>query len=392
MKNILWLALNHLNVLSKDRTAYLLLLALPLALTLITGMAFGGGNSSGEAIVLNLAVVDLDQSDISRYLVKSLHSETTSIHELAEDRARELVGNKEIPAAVIIPAGFQKSLKDGLPVEILVLRADLQESPRIIEQLVSRQIFQLRANAAAAQLGSNIFQDSWTDLFEKAASKWEPAPAVEVNVERLAISKESEIAMGNEQSSPGYVVMFGMMTVIVAGSTNLLQERQNGTLARLLAAPLNRFQLLMGKTLGLMASGIFQMLLMIIAGQYIFRVNWGQSFTAVFLLVAALSFAATGFGMMLASLCRTHAQAESLGILSVVVMSMLGGTWWPVEVLPSFMQFLYKLVPSGWAMQGFTDLILRGANLADVILPLLVLTGFGAAFLVVGSLVFRFEK
>ncbi len=392
MKNILWLALNHLNVLSKDRTAYLLLLALPLALTLITGMAFGGGNSSGEAIVLNLAVVDLDQSDISRYLVKSLHSETTSVHELVEDRARELVGNKDIPAAVIIPAGFQKSLKDELPVEILVLRADLQESPRIIEQLVSRQIFQLRANAAAAQLGSNISQDSWVDLFAKAASKWEPAPAVEVNVERVAISKESEIPMGNEQSSPGYVVMFGMMTVIVAGSTNLLQERQNGTLARLLAAPLNRFQLLTGKTLGLMASGIFQMLLMIIAGQYIFRVNWGQSFTAVILLVAALSFAATGFGMMLASLCRTHAQAESLGILSVVVMSMLGGTWWPVEVLPSFMQFLYKLVPSGWAMQGFTDLILRGANLADVILPLLVLTGFGAAFLVVGSLVFRFEK
>jgi ABC-2 type transport system permease protein len=392
MKNIFWLALNHLKVLSKDRTAYLLLLALPLALTLITGMAFGGGNSSGEAIVLNLAVVDLDQSDISRYFAKSLHSETTSVHELAEDRARELVGNKEIPAAVIIPADFQKSLKDGLPVEILVLRADLQESPRIIEQLVSRQIFQLRANAAAAQLGSNISQDSWVDLFARAASKWEPAPAVEVKVERVAISKESEIPMGNEQSSPGYVVMFGMMTVIVAGSTNLLQERQNGTLARLVAAPLNRFQLLTGKTLGLMASGIFQMLLMITAGQYIFRVNWGQSFTAVLLLVAALSFAATGFGMMLASLCRTHAQAESLGILSVVVMSMLGGTWWPVEVLPSFMQFLYKMVPSGWAMQGFTDLILRGANLADVILPLLVLTGFGAAFLMVGSMVFRFEK
>jgi ABC-2 type transport system permease protein len=392
MKTILWLALNHLRVLSKDRTAYLLLLALPLALTLITGMAFGGGNRSGEAFVLNLAVVDLDQSDISRYLVKSLHSETTAVHELAEDRARELVGNREIPAAVIIPANFQKSLKDGLPVEILVLRADLQESPRIVEQLVNRQIFQLRANAAAAQLGSDISQDSWVDLFARAASKWEPAPAVEVNLERLTITKESEIPMGNEQSSPGYVVMFGMMTVIVAGSTNLLQERQNGTLARLLAAPLNRFQLLTGKTLGLMASGIFQMLLMIIAGQYIFRVNWGQSFIAVLLLVAALSFAATGFGMMLASLCRTHAQAESLGILSVVVMSMLGGTWWPVEVLPSFMQFLYKLVPSGWAMQGFTDLILRGASLTDVVLPLLVLTGFGAAFLMVGSLLFRFEK
>ena len=392
MKNIIWLALNHLKVLSKDKTAYLLLLALPLALTLITGIAFGGGSSSGEVRILNLAVVDYDQSDISLYLASSLHTQATSVHELTEDRARELVENRDIPAAVIIPAGFQKNIQDGLPVEVKVLRADLQESPRIVEQLVSTQLFQLRSNAAAARLGQDISQVSWAELFQRAADKWTPAPPVEVIMEQVMISSDNQIPMGNEQSSPGYVVMFGMMTIIAAGSTNLVQERQNGTLARLLAAPLSRFQLLTGKTLGFMASGMFQMLIMILAGHYIFGVNWGQSLAAVILLVAALSFAATGFGLMLASLCRTHAQAESLGVLSVIVMSMLGGTWWPVEVLPSFMQTLSKLVPSGWAMQGFTDLILRGGNLQEVLLPLLVLTGFGAVFLTVGAVIFRFEK
>ncbi len=392
MKNMLWIALNHLKLLSKDKTAYLLLLALPLALTLITGLAFGGSGSTGDAYILNLVVVDQDRSEVSRYLIDSLESETTFIHVREEDRARELVENKDVPAAVIIPAGFQQDLEEGHPAEIAVLRADLQESPRIVEQLVSNQLFRMRANAAAAHLAQEVSRDSWIALFEQAAGKWHPSPAVSVRMESLVISRDDNIPMGNQQSSPGYVVMFGLMTVIVAGSTTLLQERQNGTLARLLSAPANRFQLLTGKMLGLMASGILQMLLMILAGQYIFNVNWGQNIAAVILLVTALSFAATGFGMLLASLCRTHSQAESLGVLSVIVMSMLGGTWWPVELLPSFMQTLAKLVPSGWAMQAFIDLLLRGANLGQVLPSLLILTGFGAAFLTLGVSIFRFEN
>ncbi|UNC90729.1 ABC transporter permease [Candidatus Contubernalis alkaliaceticus] len=395
MKNIIWISLNHLKLLSKDKTAYLLLLALPLALTLITGMAFGESGSSKEAYILPLAIVDQDNSDVSEYLIQALTTENTRVQLIEEDSARELVKNKEIPAAVIITYGFQKDLQEGRPVEITVLQADLQESPRIVEQLVNNQLFRLKANTAAAeigQIGQDFSPERWIYLFEQAADKWHPSPAVHVHMENISVSRDSDIPLGNQQSSPGYVVMFGMMTVIVSGSTTLLEERRNGTLTRLLSAPVNRFQLLTGKMLGFMVSGIFQMILMITAGQFIFGVNWGQNLPAVILLVAALSFASTGFGMMLASLCRTQSQAESLGVLSVIIMSMLGGAWWPVEILPSYMQILSRLVPSGWAMQGFIDLTLRGADLGHIAIPLLALTGFGTAFLTMGASAFRFQK
>lgn len=86
-------------------------------------------------------------------------------------------------------------------------------------------------------------------------------------------------------SSPGFVVMFGMMTVITAGAGTMLTERENGTLARLLAAPLNRFHLFSGKVLGLMASGVLQMTLLIAAGRFLFNVEWGRNLPALFFLV-----------------------------------------------------------------------------------------------------------
>ena len=391
MKGILVIALNHLRLLSKDKSTYLLLIALPLALTLITGFALGGGGSPGGPFILNLGVVDHDNSGASRYLVDSWQTDGTALHPLEEERARELVEERSISGAVIIPEGFQRYLMEGRTGEITVLRADLLESPRIVEQLVNSSLFRLRANSAAALLGVEFSRRSWPELFNLAAEKWEPSPPVTVEMESLTITGDTQIPMGNQQASPGYVVMFGMMTVIAAGAGTLLEERRNKTLARLLSAPVNRFQLLTGKLLGIMGSGLFQMLLMIAAGQLIFNVNWGQSLMAVILLAAALSFAATGFGMLLASLCRTQGQAESLGVFSVVVMSMLGGTWWPVELLPSYLQTLSKMVPSGWAMQGFIDITFRGAGLAQVGLPLAALVGFGAAFLAAGVFFFRFE-
>ncbi len=390
MMNILHIALNHLKLLAKDKTAFLLLLALPLALTIITGLSFGG--SSQGAKIISLAVVDLDDSELSHYLKELLKTGNTEPTLMDEARARELVKTKAVAAAVIINSGFMENLRRNNPAEIIILEADYKEYSRIIEQLVTNILFRLKANAGAALMAETLLGAPWPEAFETAAEIWRPSPPVMVVTEKAAVREEQKLPTGYQQSSPGYVVMFGMMTVIAAGASSLLEERQKGTLARILAAPVRRVEFMAGKLLGLMAGGTLQMLLLITAGQYFFNVNWGQNPAAVLLLVSALSYASTGFGLMLSSLSRTYSQAESFGVMSVVIMSMLGGSWWPIEVLPAYMQTIAKLVPSGWAMQGFTDLILRGGGFSQITTPFMVLTGFGTLFLTAGLYFFSFEK
>ncbi|HOP69313.1 MAG: ABC transporter permease [Dethiobacteria bacterium] len=389
MSHVLWIALNHLKLLSRDRAAYILLLALPLALTLVIGLALGGISGSGEEAKAALAVADLDQSGLSRYLAAALETEAIRVEHCPEGEARERVDSGEAAAALIIPPGFEESLRRGAPLPVTMVRGERQDPSGLAEERLRGVLNRLRANAAAAALGEAAGRGNWEEIFYRADEKWRSSPAVKVVQERVDGASQREIPTGHRQTSPGFVVMFGMMTVVAAGGTSLLQEKQAGTLARLLAAPLTYFQLLSGKALGLWSSGLVQMAVLIAAGRLLFQVEWGRDLPALALLAAAFSFASTGLGLLLASLCRTQGQAQAVGTLSVILISMLGGAWWPVEILPGFMQSLAKAFPSYWAMQGFVDLILRQAGLAQVAPAILVLSAFGLVFLSLGVLLFR---
>ena len=390
MSYILQIATNHLRLLLKDRTSYILLLALPLALTFITGAIFGGGGGGGEIRTIPVSVTDYDNSEISAFIGESLETESINVTNLTEAEAREKVESRDISAAVIIPEGFGESLKRQAPKDIKIIKADLSESPGLAEQQANAVMYRLSAGAAAATILDKEASMDWIETFMEAGEKWDPPPVI-VNIERVTREQE-EFPTGANHSSPGFVVMFGMMTVITAGAATLLEERENKTLARLMSAPLSKFHIISGKMLGLMITGILQMTIMIMAGRILFNVEWGRNLPALFLIIIALSFASTGFGLMLSSLSKSKGQAEAVGVLSVIVMSMLGGSWWPVEILPSTMQTVAKLVPAGWAMEGFVAVIMRGAGVSEVLLPFGVMMGFGILFVTIGISFFKHDN
>ena len=74
-----------------------------------------------------------------------------------------------------------------------------------------------------------------------------------------------------------------------------------------------------------------------------------------------------------------------------MVMALLGGCWYPIELFPPFVQTAAKVLPTTWAMQGMLDIVLRGEGLAGVLLPAAVLVGFAAVFFVIGVWRFRYE-
>lgn len=94
---------------------------------------------------------------------------------------------------------------------------------------------------------------------------------------------------------------------------------------------------------------------------------------------------------MLSALVRTESQASTIFPVVVIIPSMLGGAWWPIEIAPPYMQTLAYAVPQGWAMTGFVNIITRGLGFAEVLPQAVALAGFGVAFFVIGLLLFRFE-
>ena len=283
------------------------------------------------------------------------------------------------------------------------MNADQVVESQPVEQAIVSAMSQMQASLAAAQRATNVAaslglfeagvnQNNYFDTsIARAIMAWQQPPvAVTVQQETLLETAANQIPSGLNQSSPGMMVMFAMFTML-GGAITLIQERQDGTLRRLLVMPISKLSVLAGKLSGVFITGLIQIITLIVAGALLFSVPWGQSPIALVLLILAFAFAITSLGMMMAAITRTMAQANSLNTVIVLVMASLGGAWWPLEIVPQWMQNIGRLFPTFWAMIGFHDIITRGLGVTAVLPEVAVLIVFGILFLTIGTWRFHYE-
>ena len=198
-----------------------------------------------------------------------------------------------------------------------------------------------------------------------------------------------EIPSGFEQSIPGIMVMFTLLVLLTSGASQLTIERKQGLLRRLAAAPISRSELVAGKWGSRMALAAFQVGIAILVGTLVFRMYWGPDLAMVMLVLAAWAAFCASAGLLLGSLANSEAQAGGLGVLLANVLAALGGCWWPIEITPDWMQFVQKLLPTGWAMDALHKLISFESGAVSAIPHVAAL--FTAAILVTLLAVNRFR-
>jgi ABC-2 type transport system permease protein len=145
--------------------------------------------------------------------------------------------------------------------------------------------------------------------------------------------------------------------------------------------PVSRGQILAGNLGGTFLIGMTQMLLLVLAGAYLFGVNWGENLPGALLVLAAFMFCAAGLGLALSGLVKTTAQLAALAPILLVSTSMLGGCFWPLEVVESeVLLAMARFVPQSWAVTALHDLVVREAALTAVLSAVGVLLLMGAVF------------
>jgi len=198
-----------------------------------------------------------------------------------------------------------------------------------------------------------------------------------------------EIPSGFEQAIPGILVMFTLLVLLTSGASMLAIERQQGLLRRLASAPITRTELVSGKWLGRMALAALQIGVAIIIGTFAFSMHWGPDLAMVLIVLTAWAAFCASAGLLLGSLARTEGQAVGLGVLLANLLAALGGCWWPIEVTPEWMQFVQKLVPTGWTMDALHKLISFEAGALSALPHVAML--LAAALVVTALAVHRFR-
>jgi ABC-2 type transport system permease protein len=186
----------------------------------------------------------------------------------------------------------------------------------------------------------------------------------------------------------GIGVMFLLFMASGAGGA-LLEEAESGTLERVLTSGLGMGGLLLGKWLYLVLLGFCQLTVMFLWGMVVFRLDLLGHIPGFVVMTVVTAAAAAGFGLVLATACRTRAQLGGLSTIVILIMSAVGGSMFPRFLMSETMKKLGLLTFNGWALDGYLKVFWRDAPLLDLWPQVLVLTLAAAAFLALARLLAR---
>ncbi len=346
----------------RDRWAVVFSVLVPIVVVSIIATALFHSDSGPRLLV---PVVNQDQGPVASTFMKLL-AEHADVREMSREEAVRLVRDEnEAAAAVVFPPHLSKQYLQGRPTEI-----ELLTDPAAGSDLEAIKVFLLLMDRDAAAL-ADPFAEEMITLKER-----------NLTGNRLEVT-------AFEQNVPGFSLMFVLLAVVFGTAMTMHDERDWGTLPRLLIAPGGFTRLLMGKLVARFVVAVLQVVCLFLWGHWVFGVSLGSSPLAFLLLTVAIAFATVATGMVVAGLARTREQTLPLGLTFVMTLSALGGLWWPQSVQPDWMSRIGQAVYTTWAMQGLNDLVLRDRGLAATAVAVTRLVAWGAAALALGLFLFR---
>lgn len=365
--------------------SYFLMFAMPLIFTLI----FGGLSGDDSADRMKLAVVDEDQSTLSKVFLQSVkENELFTLEPDSKQQAEQKVKDKKIGGLLYIPKGFEKQMLAEKNPTVTFKHGPDFVSAAAISQMINQNLIKLKMEFAASLHSSRYTGEDWKPVFSKIVKK---TPAALAGVHKVEVKKgKAQTKLSNQSArSAGFSMMF-VMIVMMSVTGTILEAKKSGVWYRMLSTPISRFQLMSGYFMSFFLLGWIQFGILMAATSALFDIRWGNPL-GIAVLVSALLLCVVGLGLFIAGFVTTTEQQSAMGNIIVISTCMLGGVYWPLDVVPKFMQKIAEFVPQTWAMKGFTELVARGGGVADIALPVAVLLIFSAVFLVAGMSRVRFE-
>jgi ABC-2 type transport system permease protein len=415
MKKLFLIGLKDVRLAFRDRAALILMLLAPFLLTfglgLVTGR-FSGSSSSGishiPVILVNQDGKQLGNALVQAFESKDLNGLVDPTISTDPSAAYKQVDNNNAVAVIVVPAGFTDSIVpstgtfpyQGQTSTGATVQVELYSNPvaptsvGVVKTILDQFISQVEVGRVGGQVAV-------TQLLSSGRISPQNAQAVgtAMGVSQASLSAQSSsITLNNETPSgkavnfdvlallaPGMALMFLMYTVSYGGRT-LLNERNQGTLPRLLVSPTTAVQVLGGKLVGIFLTGAAQMLILIGGTTLLFKLQWGDSL-AVLALVLAAVFGAVGWGMLLTAVAKTPGQISAIGSAMMLTFGILGGTFINMDNMPVWFRAITKLTPNAWGVDGFTTLAL-GGGLHDILTPILALLAMGLLLFAIAVVLF----
>jgi ABC-2 type transport system permease protein len=410
LRNMWFLMIKDLKIFAADRTALIFAILFPFFFIVLFNFTMSDIGGQDTRLVINLATRE-PAGTISYQLLAAMETKDKSALKPGEpeiiwlkdyDKAKQDVENKKLDGFIGFPANFTEAVSMGYGANLEVvynpnntqaIAALKGTAESIAAQIGTRQVVNdtvigllMEKDLAAPSSAGDLSQAIRAQLTGQAAAA-QKMPLISVNTQEVGNVKK---ANPSNWVIPGYLVMFVFFTAAFAAA-QLVKERQNHTLERLLSSSATKTSVLGGVYGGTVAKGLIQIVIFWTVGVLVFKVDLGISPWAVIIISLLMTLMASAFGVMLATFVKTERSASSIGVLTSLILAPLGGCWWPLYITPQWMQFVSKITPHAWATTAFNKLLIFGGDFNSVVPNMLVLAAFGIVFGIIAVIRFRTE-
>ena len=384
---------------------WVLNLSIPLAITALFGVAFGGGGDDQAGMAkIKVGIVDEDQSLLGSLFRSALsQGEAARYFEVqhpTRSNAMAALLENELSAVFIVPTNFTSEFLTGRTNLILEVIKNPSERvyPTIVEELASVAVTGLNAvhrnfNSEFPRIEAVLTNDF--DLVKagelakeigtrfKAAGEYLSPPLVQYRKTVIEKTEDPKTGPGLSVFSfilPGMASAF-LLFLADHSMRDIHREKRAQTLDRLRTVDSSVGTFIAGKILCTALTVFLGSLIMFGGGALIFGISWGN-YGLLALASAAYSLFAAGLLALLVSWVRTERKSEAMNNMLIFGIAFAGGSFFPANQMPKFFQdHICPWMPNFWFTEAVRSLPEGGDG---VIAPLVVVLKLGALGIVLG--------
>jgi ABC-2 type transport system permease protein len=361
LRRMLAIVVKELRQLRRDRVTLAMILGIPVMQLVLFGYA----------INLNLRGLDAGISDqantaASRALVMDMAATgviTPVLSATSPQQLMEALRRGEISVGVVIPPDFERRRFDGREVvQVLVDGSDT------VVQSAAVQLAQLPLDTRPA---SNARSERGGIGQVSVVSFYNPARRSAVNI------------------VPGLIGVILTMTMVLFTSVAIVRERERGNMELLIATPLSRSELMIGKVLPYIAIGLLQTTVVLALGMWLFDVPVRGSVLDVYVAASLLIVANLTLGLLISTRAQSQFQAMQMTFFVFLPSILLSGFMFPFAGMPRVVQWLAEVLPLTHFLRLIRGVMLRGAGLMELWPEVAALLAFTTVMMAAAILRFR---
>jgi ABC-2 type transport system permease protein len=378
----LWICWKDLLEFSRSKLRLVMLVLMPLFMMVMVGFIF----PSGDSMISNqpIALANQDNGVMGNTFVSQLNlinnktgmMDLSSAKDFAEIKTK--IQNSEVNGGIIILENFSSNIFAGKQGYIaIVIDQSNPQMAAMIQAALSKTIEMMGEQAAIYNLSSSLHVSPIraTSMVKPYNVELKPVPEGKTNYFEFV--------------APGIIAMVVMMALMTGLPHAISYEKDMGTLDGMLAAPINRLSIILGKVMAQTIRGMIQGFIILFLAVVLFGVVIEGSIILVIFLILMTVFSFVGLGILITSFTDKEETATMVMMTLMFPMMFLSGVFFPLQQMPGYMQTFAHFLPLTYATTALRKVMVLGADVPSVATEITILVGFGIILLMIAVPMFK---